>query len=145
MHLEAVIERVWGWTWRPESWEFRDALRALNCASVEIHLEAVSERVWRWTWGQSSSEIRGVQEGSQSWGGSSKVRRVGIWDSIQYLTCDCGNVENWIQHGLPRDETGWDQETVNHRMTQYAVYAVLLANSRSWYGKIYSNDLTLCS
>ena len=31
-------------------------------------------------------------------------RRDGSRDSFHWLTRDCGNVENCVQHGLPRDE-----------------------------------------
>ena len=53
MHSEAVIERVWRYTWRPSSSEFGDSfwwpwwceLGSRNRASLEIHLEAVIQRV----------------------------------------------------------------------------------------------------
>jgi len=107
---EAVIERVWRCTWRPWSREFGD-----------MHLEAMRVRTWR-LW---SSEIGGVLGGGQSGG-----RRHGIWDSIHWLTRNCGNVENWVQHGLPSDEKlaesgrqsilGW----CSTPCMQYWVYAV---------------------
>jgi hypothetical protein len=39
LHLEAVIERVWSFTWRLRSTELRDALGGLDRASLEIHVE----------------------------------------------------------------------------------------------------------
>jgi len=47
MHLEAIIERVWRYTWRGWSSELRDALRDYDWASVEMHLDAVIMRTWR--------------------------------------------------------------------------------------------------
>jgi len=49
MHMKAVIERVWRYTWRPWSSELRDALRSCDRASVEMHLQAMIERDWRWS------------------------------------------------------------------------------------------------
>jgi len=142
MQLGAVIERVWRGTRRPWLSEFGGR----NRASGEIHLEAAIERVWRCTWRPWSSEIRGVLGGSRSGGGSSRGRRDGSWDSIHRLTHNCGNVENWVHHGLPkRWETGWERETVDLGMMQYAVYAVLGVNSWSWHGEIDTDDLTSCS
>jgi len=48
-NLEAVIERVERYTWRPLSSEFGDTLGGRYRASLEIHLRAVIERVWRCT------------------------------------------------------------------------------------------------
>ena len=56
---------------------------------------------------------------------SSGGRRDGSGDSIHWLTCNWANVENWVQHGLPRDETDWERQTVDVAMMPYAVYAVL--------------------
>jgi len=39
IHLEAVIERVWRWTWRPRLSELRDALGGRVGASLEMYLE----------------------------------------------------------------------------------------------------------
>jgi len=104
--LQAVIEQVWRYTWRPWLSEFRDALgghdqanlQAIIEASLESHLEAAIERVWRCTCRLWWSEIGGVLGGGRFGG-----RRDGSWDSIYWLTCNCGNVESWVQH-LPRDE-----------------------------------------
>jgi len=94
IHMEAVIERVWRYTGRPRLCE----LAHRNRASLEIHLEAAIERVWTCTGGLWSSEIGGVRGGGRL-GGS----RDGSWDPIHWLTCNCGNVESWLQHP-PRDE-----------------------------------------
>jgi hypothetical protein len=48
----------------------------------------------------------------------------GSGDSIHWLTCNCANVENCVQHDFPRKETGWEWETVGLGMMQYAVSAV---------------------
>ena len=56
---------------------------------------------------------------------SSGARRDGSGDSIHWLTRNCAKVENLVQHGLPRDETGCERGIVDLGMMQYAVYAVL--------------------
>jgi len=38
MHLEAVIERIWRYTWRPRSSELRDALRNHDRARLQMDL-----------------------------------------------------------------------------------------------------------
>jgi len=58
----------------------------------------VAERVWRYTCRPWSSELGGVLGGGPFGG-----RRDGSWDSIHWLTCNCGNEESWVQHP-PRDE-----------------------------------------
>jgi len=52
MQLEAVIEGIWWYTWRPWSSEFVDALGGHHRAT----LEAVIEWVWRYTWRPWSRE-----------------------------------------------------------------------------------------
>jgi len=105
MHFEAVIEQVWRYNWRLWSCE----LGGHNRASLEIHFEAVIvnsemhweaviEWVWRCTCRLWSSEIGGVL-GSSPFGG----RHDGSWDSIHWLTCNCGKVESWAQQHPPRD------------------------------------------
>jgi len=51
MHLEAVIKRVWTYTWRctwrPWSSEHRDAHRGCDPTSLEMNLQAVIEQDWR--------------------------------------------------------------------------------------------------
>jgi len=108
-NLQAVIERVWRYTWRPWSSEFgdalggpeivnsEDALGGHDRGSLDMHSEDVSKRVWRCTCRLWSSGIGGVLGGSRFGG-----RRDGSWDSIHCLTCNCGNVESWVQHP-PRD------------------------------------------
>jgi len=100
MHFEAVIVRDRRCTWRPWSCE----LGGCNRPSIEIHLVAVIEPVWRCTWRPWWSEIGGVLGGGLSEGSSLGGRRDGSWDSIHWLTCHCGNIEHWVQHGLLRDE-----------------------------------------
>jgi len=144
INLEAMIERVWRCTWRPWSYE----LGGWNCADVEIHLEAAIERGWRWNWRPWSSVIGGVPGGSQSRGGSSGGRRERCWDAIDWLTHNCGNVENWVQHGLPKDWLGagdsrsWDDAVRGVCSTQcmlYSVYAVLGVIPEWWHGEQWLN------
>ena len=143
MHLEAVIVWTGRCTWRPRWCE----LGGLNRARLEIHLEDVIKRVWRCTWRPWSSEI-GVLGGSQSGGGSSGGRCDGSWDFIHWLTRNCAIVENWVQHGRPRDErlAGSRRQSIlgwcSPRCMQYSVYAVLCVNSWSSHGEIEKDDLT---
>jgi len=44
MHLEAVIDRVWRYTWRPRSSQFGDELGGRDQASLDEYLEAVNGR-----------------------------------------------------------------------------------------------------
>jgi len=53
MHLEAMIELVWTYTWRPRSSELRDAPQGCDRASLEMHLQYIIERDWRSTWRRS--------------------------------------------------------------------------------------------
>jgi len=46
VNLEAVVERVWRYTWRLRLSEFGDALGGPDRAK----LEAAIERVWIYTW-----------------------------------------------------------------------------------------------
>jgi len=165
IHLEAVIE----WTLSCTSWlwssEVGDTLGCHHRANMAVvigrvrictaclwlcelggrdraSLEAVIKRVWRCSWRLSSSNIGGVLGGGLSGGDMSGTRPNGSWDSIYWVTRNCGNVEIWVQHGLPRDQTGWEWETVDHGMMQYAVYAVIGVNSWSWHGEIESDVLT---
>jgi len=91
MLIEALIEWVWSYS-----------LGGYDAGSLEIHLEAVMERVWRYT-GRSWLRKIVVLGGSLSGGSSSGGRGNSSWDCIHWLTCNCGNVEDWVQHGLLTD------------------------------------------
>jgi len=73
------------------------------------------------------------------------------WDSIHWLSRNCGNVENWVQQGPLRAErpAGIGRQSMlwwcSTRCMQYSVYAVLGVNSWSWHQEIDSDDLTSCS
>jgi len=70
----------------------------------------------------------------------------GSYDSIHWLTRNCGNVGNSVQTGpLRAEKTGWEREPVDLRMMQYTAYAVLRINPRSCNREIVNNNLTLCS
>jgi len=150
-NLDAAKEWVWRYAWRQWSSECGDELGGCNRASLqictwrpwlcelwgcnrarmEIHLEAVIDGVWRCTWRPWLSEIGGELGGGQSGGDSSGGRCDGSWDCIHWLTCNCGNVENWVKHGLPRDErlAGSGRQLIlgwcSMWCMQYSVYAVL--------------------
>jgi len=99
MHWEDVILCVWRCTWRPRLSELTDALGGLDRARLEVHMDAVIERVWTCTCRLWSSEIGGVL--GVGWFGG---RHNSSWDSIHWLTCDCGNEESWVQQHPPTDE-----------------------------------------
>ena len=130
----ALGDREMEWTQRctcrPWLSEFGDALGGRDRVNSEMHLEAVIERVRRYTWRPWSIKIGGVlgggwsgsdwSEGGQS-GGSESVGSEsggsesgggsrsggmcdGSWDSIHWLTRNCGIVENWVQQGPLRAE-----------------------------------------
>ena len=140
IHLKAVTAPVWRCTWRPWSSEFGDTLEGGDCGNVV----AVIVQLWRYTWRRWSNQFE------DALGGHDRVRleayqeefileaviqdgarRDNSWDSIQWSTRNCANVENWVQHGLPRDEgppasgrqsmMGW----CSTRCMQYPVFAVL--------------------
>jgi len=128
IYFDAVIERVWRCSWRP----WLCALGGRNLSSLEIHLEAVIKRVWRYTWRPWSSEIGEILGAGQSGGGSSGGRHNDSWDTIHWSARNCGNVENWVQHGLLRDERldGCRRQSIlgwcRTQCMQYSVYAVLV-------------------
>jgi len=97
MYLEAVIKRVEWCSWRPGSSELRDALGDRDWVNPEMHREAGIERVWGCTCRLWSSGIGGVHA-SGRFGG----RRDGSRDSIHLLTCNCQDVESWVQQHPPR-------------------------------------------
>jgi len=118
-----MIGWTWRCTWRLLSSEFRDAPEAgivwtqrytrslylkefgtaLWCHDHE-NWEAVIERVWRCTWRPWSIEIEWLPGYGGSRSGRSGGRHDGSWDSNYWLTCNCGNVESWVLHGLLKDE-----------------------------------------
>ena len=98
MQLAAEVEWTPRCTLRPWSSKFGDAIADRDWVNSEIHSEAVIKWVWRCTCSRlQSSEIGGLLGGSRFGGW-----RDGSWDSIHWLTCNCENVESWVQH-LSRD------------------------------------------
>jgi len=95
-HLEAEIEWTQRWNWRPWLNEFGHELGGRDRVHSEIHLVAVIERGWK------CSRPWLIEIGGVLGGGGSGSRRDGSWDSIHWLTRNCGNVENWVQ-GAPRE------------------------------------------
>ena len=139
MHREAVMVRVWRCTLRPWASKFADAIGDRYWLNWEMHLEAVIERVWKCSCRLWLSEIGGVLGGGRFGGMHNRN-----WNSIQWLTCNCGNVESWVQQHLPRDENQLG-ETVDLGMMLYLVYSVLGVKSWLCHGEIERDDLTLCS
>jgi hypothetical protein len=58
IYLEAMIQLVWRWPWRPRSNELRDALGGRDGSSLKMNWESLIERVLRCTWRPRSSELR---------------------------------------------------------------------------------------
>jgi hypothetical protein len=82
LRLEMAIEWTWRWTWRRWSREFGDALGGGDRVNfLEMHLEAVIEWTGRCTWKMVDLEAVDREGG-----------RDRSWDSIHWLTCNCGNV-----------------------------------------------------
>jgi len=151
MYLEAVIKHVWRCTWRLRSSELRDGLGGREWAKLVMHMEAVIECLGRYTWRRWSIKIGGEFEGGRSrgdWseGGESGGSECGgsdsggsrsggmcdwSWDSIHWLTHNCGNVEIWVHQGpLGADRLAWSGRQLivrwcSMRCMQYSEYAVL--------------------
>jgi len=106
MHLEAVIECVRWYTWRPWSIKIGGVLGGGWSGGNW------SEGGWSggdWSEGGQSgcSESGGSESGgSESGGGRSGGMCNGSWDCIHWLTHNCGNVENCVQQGPLRDWLG---------------------------------------
>jgi hypothetical protein len=56
VNLDAVLERVYTYTWRLSSSEFRDALGGYDPARVEEYMEAVNLEVVVWEGGTTGAE-----------------------------------------------------------------------------------------
>jgi len=109
MYLEAVIERVEKRTWRPRLSELWDALGGQIRVNSEMHLETEIEWTQRCTGRLRLSEFGDALAGYDRarWEEYLKAvrfggRRDGSWDSIRWLTCNCENVESWVQQYPPR-------------------------------------------
>jgi hypothetical protein len=83
--------------------EYRDVLWGHNWVTWEMHLEAIMKGVWRCTWRPWLVEIAEVLWDSRFGGGwlGGKCNR--SWEFIDWLTCNCGNVESWVQWDPLRD------------------------------------------
>jgi hypothetical protein len=127
INLEAVMVPVWRCTWRPSWYKLGWRIRG----RLEIRLEAVIEWDQRCAW-----RTWVCKNGAVFWGGNcgacrSVGRRAGSCDFIHWLTCNCENIQSWVQHDLQRDERlagsrrqlsmGWR----SMRCMPYSVYAVL--------------------
>jgi len=107
IHLESMVDRVWRCTGMPWLSKFRDALGGWDGVIWEMHLEAVIDQVWRCTGRLWPSDFGDALAGYdrarlEEYLEAVEGRLDGSWDSIHWLTCNCGNVESWVQHP-PRD------------------------------------------
>ena len=151
MQLETEMEWTLRCIWRPWLSKFGDALGGRDQVNSEIHFEAIIEHLGRYTWrpwlikiggvrggdwseeGQSGRSQSGGSEsgGGQSGGGSLGVMCDGNWDSIHWLTHNCGNVQNWVQQGPLRAGrlAGSRRQSIlgwcSMWCLQYSVYVVL--------------------
>jgi hypothetical protein len=101
--FDAVGMTIWRFTWRVGPSEVGDSLGCRDWGNLEMQSEIVIEQDCWCTCRLLSSEIWTILGGGQSRGCSSAGRRHRSWHCIHWLTCNCGNVENGVQHGLPRD------------------------------------------
>jgi len=109
MPLDAGIKWIGRCTFRSRSSKLSDLHGGHNRVSLEMHLEAEIERtqwctsrpwsiliggVLRGGWCAGDWSEHGQSGGSESGGGKLGGMCDGSWDSIHWLTCNCGNVEN---------------------------------------------------
>jgi len=125
-NLDTLIKHVWWCTWRLQSCNVQDH----NSGSLEMHLDPLIEWVWTYTWMPWLSKF-GLLGGGESDGGCLGGRRNRSWDSICWLTHYSGNVKNWAQHDLLRDErlAGSGRQLImgwySMQFMPYSGYAVL--------------------
>jgi hypothetical protein len=100
IQLDAMIVRYC----TPYSYELGDTFGSCDWVTLEMHCKAAIEQVWRCTWRPWTNQNGGVLWGSKFGGGSQGGRHNGSWNFIDLLNHNCGNIENWVQHGLPRAE-----------------------------------------
>jgi hypothetical protein len=122
-NLQAVIQQIWRYTWRPRSRELRrcswrpwsiqfgDALWGCDRASFQMHLQGMIERDWRSTcrpsiWREARRQLRLYS-----------LVNLGLWECRELSTT---SAERW--------ETGWELDTVDLGMMLNLVYAVLCGN-----------------
>jgi len=83
------------------------------------------DKLCRCTWRPWSSEVGAVVANGRKGG-----RRSRSWDSIHWLTCHGGNIEDWVQHRLTGEErlAGSGRQLMlriySMQCMQYSVYAV---------------------
>jgi len=66
MHLKAMVEQVWRWTWRPCLCDFEAELEGNTLANFIV----INKQLWRFSWRLLLSEIEGVLGSGSSPGGS---------------------------------------------------------------------------
>ena len=156
---DSVTQRC---SWRPWLSEFGDAFGSRDCVTQRCTCRLWSSLFWdalvsrdrvsqRCTWRPWSSEFGDALGGGRSGGSRLGGRCDGSRDSIHWLTGNHGNVESWVQSGVPTDErlAGSGRQLIlgwcSTRCMHCSVYAVLGVHSWSLHGEIDKDDLTLCS
>jgi len=122
MDLEAGIKRARRspltlWSCKLGGW---------NCTHPRIHFAGVSDQVGGGNWRPSSSRIAAAHGWCPSGHGSSGGRSIWSWIFIYLLTCNCGNVENWVQRWSMERLAGSGRQSISGwcslQCTQYLVY-----------------------
>jgi len=135
IHLDAVVQGVWRYALGGHD---DDAVGGRNWVILDIQVEGVINQVGRSTGRPQSSGIGAVHGGGQAGGGNSGGRRNGSWHSLHWVTHNCGNVENWVQHDLRRDEGLPENRRQSilplgrTRCMQYSVCAILGVFRTHW-------------
>jgi len=143
MKLNAVMERVWGCTWRPKLSKLRDVIGGPDRPDLEMHFAALIKLTPPCTWRLKLPNF-GAALGGQDCSGLEEYCEAGHLEAVDReggamggLTLFIGSLMNvgmleinynQVRREM-RHETGLQQETVDHAMMQYSVYAVLGVNS----------------
>ena len=129
-YCECIIAEYDSYNWTRQNWlnanlSFKNLQNAQNAQNTFSTFCWWRRSIWRQWFG------------SEAW---RELRLCSLINSYLWEWRDLSttrSAEGW--------ETGWEWETVDHGMMQYAVYAVLRVNSGSWHGEIVRDDLSSCS
>jgi len=123
-YMNAMINQVYGYTWREWWCEIGDCV----WARLRTQLEAIIMQTWR-PWSKEYGDALGC---SRFGGSKSECRRNWSWDCIYWLTCNCGNAVSWVHHGLPRDER-WEMRHWLGVEDSRSWNDAVLGATTSWY------------